>query len=150
MRTIETGVIGKHLQKAGGAGFKSHAGQPDCIDGSGSLQLLLLPIFARLCLSREAARNAPQCARDRLLISVESEVRRIGELLVATVLQFQPKAAMVEGEFTLAFYVVTALSARGVPCYAATTRRVATEGRSGDAVVRSSVFEFVRFRRYAV
>ncbi len=54
-------------------------------------------------------------------------------------------ACMVQGEFTLTWNVVKGLQERGIPCYAATTRRkVRLEGGR-----KISEFQFVRFRRFA-
>jgi hypothetical protein len=78
-----------------------------------------------------------------------SQIREIGARLVSRIAARAPSAAMVQGEFTLAFYLVSELESRGIACYAATTRRV-TETRTlpGGAVEKTSRFEFVQFRRY--
>jgi hypothetical protein len=79
-----------------------------------------------------------------------AEVAEIGAALVARILKLAPTAAMVQGEFTLAFYLVAELESRGVHCYAATTRRVtATRALPDGAVEKTARFEFVQFRRYA-
>lgn len=75
----------------------------------------------------------PEAAEDLIL--------RTGEQLARRLVSLVPAAAMVQGEFTLAFYLVAALESRGIPCYAATTRRAGPE---------SPGFRFVRFRRYPV
>jgi hypothetical protein len=57
--------------------------------------------------------------------------------------------AFVAGEYTLSFALVAALQARGVRCFAATTRRDVVEaGNDGDARERKVVFRFVRWREY--
>jgi hypothetical protein len=80
-----------------------------------------------------------------------AEIGEIGADLVARIAARSPRAAMVQGEFTLAFYLVSELESRGIACYAATTRRV-TETRTlpGGAAEKTSRFEFVQFRRYPV
>ena len=55
------------------------------------------------------------------------------------------KAAMVQGEFTLAVALVRRLQQCGIPCYAATTQRVVETDSEGRKV---STFRFVRFRAY--
>ena len=77
------------------------------------------------------------------------EVRRLGADVVDRVLPLAPAGVMVQGEFTLAFYLVTELQLRGIPCYAATTRRISVSIRlpDGGSQTRAN-FEFVRFRRY--
>ena len=78
-----------------------------------------------------------------------AQIMKIGADLVTRIAAHAPSAAMVQGEFTLAFYLVSELESRGVACYAATTRRVAEAVRLPDgAVERKSRFEFVQFRRY--
>jgi len=78
-----------------------------------------------------------------------ASVAALGDELLRRVAARMPDAAMVQGEFTLAFYLVAALEARGVPCYAATTRRVVESAiQPGGATEKKSRFEFVRFRRY--
>jgi hypothetical protein len=78
-----------------------------------------------------------------------SQIREIGARLVSRIAARAPSAAMVQGEFTLAFYLVSELESRGITCYAATTRRVTdTRASPGGAAEKASRFEFVRFRRY--
>ena len=73
----------------------------------------------------------------------------LGAKLLRKVLALGPTAAMVQGEFVLSFYLVLALEARKIPCYAATTRRVVEVATLGDGATRRvSRFEFVQFRRY--
>ena len=58
-------------------------------------------------------------------------------------------AAMVQGEFVLAFTLVNCLERAGIPCYAATSRRMTVVEALPDGATRKVVrFEFVRFRRY--
>lgn len=58
-------------------------------------------------------------------------------------------AAFVAGEPTLAFTLVGLLEAAGVACYAATTERTAVETQLEDgSVQKSSIFRFVKWRRY--
>jgi len=55
------------------------------------------------------------------------------------------KAAMVQGEFTLAAALVRRLQQCGIACYAATTQRVVETDAEGRKI---SIFRFVRFRAY--
>src|SRR5450432_2574175 len=57
--------------------------------------------------------------------------------------------AMVQGESTMVYAIVGLLRSAGIRCYAATTERdsVAQTG-PGGAVLKTSVFRFVRFREY--
>ena len=71
LRTVKIGVVGEHFEEAGGAGRKAHAGEADGVGGGAGFPLLLFAIFARLRIGRESVRDVAECARDRLLISVE-------------------------------------------------------------------------------
>ena len=78
-----------------------------------------------------------------------AQIPEFGAALVTRIAVLAPAAVMVQGEFTLAFYLVAELEARGIPCYAATTRHVTeTLTLPGGAVEKTSRFEFVQFRRY--
>jgi hypothetical protein len=77
------------------------------------------------------------------------EVSAIGAALAERLLPLSPAAAMIQGEFTLAFYLVGEFESRGIACYAATTRRVVELAAQPDGTVEKKTrFEFVRFRRY--
>ena len=77
------------------------------------------------------------------------EVAEMAAAIARRITQHAPAAAMVQGEFTLAFSLVRELESRGIPCYAATTRRMTQSVRTDDGPVqRISTFEFVQFRRY--
>jgi hypothetical protein len=78
-----------------------------------------------------------------------AKIAEIGASLASRIAARAPAAVMVQGEFTLAHYLVTEFESRGIPCYAATTRRVTdTRTLPGGAVEKTSRFEFVQFRRY--
>jgi CRISPR-associated protein Csx16 len=76
-----------------------------------------------------------------------AEIERLAEEIVADLMQAVPGAThvMVQGEFTLAHWLVRELQARGVICLAATTRREVLENAGG---LKTTRFEFVRFREY--
>ena len=50
----------------------------------------------------------------------------------------------IMGEMTFTYAFVCIMKAHGIPCFASTTERVATE-KDG---VKTSVFQFVQFRQY--
>lgn len=78
------------------------------------------------------------------------EVLDVALATVSTVLELGPKAALVQGEFTLTAALVAKLEALGIPCYAATTRRhieIVPDGKGGS--IKKAQFHFVGFRRYA-
>lgn len=83
----------------------------------------------------------PECDTDA--------VRTLGAAILGKIAALYPVAILVQGEFTLAFYLVSELQFMSFRCYAATTRRVSEievlpEGPSR----RISRFEFVQFRKY--
>ena len=71
----------------------------------------------------------------------EFEVEALGREVLEQVERREAVAALVQGDFTLTYFLVRELTARGIPCYAATTPRIAeTE--------KVSQFRFTRFRKY--
>ena len=57
--------------------------------------------------------------------------------------------AMVQGEFTLTYALVTRLKEKKVPVLAACSRRDTVEIASGDGeTIKTSKFTFVQFRKY--
>lgn len=77
------------------------------------------------------------------------EVRHMGSGLIQKIAALRPDAILIQGEFTLAFFLVSALQASGFACYAATTRRISQMELLPDGSKRRiSVFAFVQFRRY--
>lgn len=58
------------------------------------------------------------------------------------------RAALVQGEMTLTYALVRLLEAQGVPCYAATAKRVAWVEQQGGLSRKTSMFQFAGFRRY--
>ena len=78
-----------------------------------------------------------------------AEVQALALQFTASLPYAQVSGALVQGEFLLTFLMVLLLERRGIPCFAATTRRSASSHRlSGSSVRKTSLFEFVQFRRY--
>jgi hypothetical protein len=79
-----------------------------------------------------------------------AQIAAIGQGILHRVVARAPAAVLVQGEFTLTFYLVQQLQSRGIPCFAATTRRpVETLTRPEGVVEKNSPFDFVQFRRYS-
>ena len=75
----------------------------------------------------------------------EAEVAKLAHQLVEEEYFFPAgDHALVQGEFTLVVELIIRLQRAGVACWAATTARETTE-KDG---VKTSVFKFVRLRRY--
>lgn len=77
------------------------------------------------------------------------EVAALADRTVADVARMNPAVIFVSGEFTLTHAFVTRFKRLGILCVAATTRRVVAEQAQPDgSVVRTSKFEFVRWREF--
>lgn len=74
----------------------------------------------------------------------EEDIRKLGEACCGKILEQEPAAVLCQGEFSLAFFVTARLRAKGLKVVTACSqRRVVQSGK-----VKSSVYEFVRFREY--
>ena len=69
--------------------------------------------------------------------------------IAADIKTIQPKAVLVQGEFTLTHALVQLLQEVGILCLAACSERctISTVNEAGETI-RKSVFRFVRFRSY--
>lgn len=76
----------------------------------------------------------------------EDDVKKMAEDLLEKVPE-GTSHAMVQGEFTLTWFLVHGLNRRGIQCLAATSRRDVVTGEGGVKTVR---FRFVRFRSYSL
>lgn len=78
-----------------------------------------------------------------------ADVQRLAERLADQALALNAAGAFVAGEFTLTAALVSALQARGVRCFSATTEReVKQTQREDGSLERQSVFRFVQWREY--
>ena len=78
----------------------------------------------------------------------EDEIERLGEEYANRLAELKPNAVLCQGEFTLCFCVVRKLQEKGITVLSACSERVTTEGKTETGTAKSSVFEFVRFRKY--
>ncbi len=78
----------------------------------------------------------------------EEDLAALAKEFLGKMVESNLTAAIVQGEFTFTFLLVSGLERLGVPCYAATTKRVAEVEQRRDETWKSSQFEFVQFRRY--
>ena len=79
----------------------------------------------------------------------EKEVEAMAKACVESILACSPDCVMCSGEFTLCFAVVKALQEQGIPCVCACTDRKVEVQKDADGNVRkTSVFRFVKFRKY--
>ena len=74
----------------------------------------------------------------------EAYIAGLAEECLDKILQLHPAAVLCQGEFTLAYRVITGLKEKGIPVLAAcSTRNVKTEGNR-----KETIFVFERFREY--
>lgn len=79
----------------------------------------------------------------------EEDITRLADECTDRIIGQDPVAVMCQGEFTLAYAVVTRLMAHGVKCLAACSDRNVEETPGSDgAIVKNAVYKFVRFRDY--
>jgi hypothetical protein len=79
----------------------------------------------------------------------ESQVAMLARKELQAILSLDPAAVMVQGEFTLAFGVVSALISMGIKTVAACSERQTVEWKEDDGTaVKKAVFRFTRFREY--
>ena len=78
-------------------------------------------------------------------IHIKQLARKNGEKIIA----LKPAAVLCQGEFTYCFALVTYLKEKGIPVLAACSKRESKEWRDDNgALVKNSVFKFVKFRSY--
>lgn len=81
----------------------------------------------------------------------EEDIEKIAEKEVEKICGMKPRAVLCQGEFTLAFSVITKLKKRGITVVAACSKREAIEQViRGNEVKKESIFLFVKFREYQV
>ena len=74
----------------------------------------------------------------------EEYIITLANTYVAKIMEYQPHAVLCQGEFCLAYQVISKLKALDVPVLAACSERCVREIGNKKEVV----FDFVRFRRY--
>lgn len=78
----------------------------------------------------------------------EDEVRVLAENAVAEIMALNPTCVLCQGEFNLAYLVISILIEKGIPVVAACTERVVEEHREGGIYKKVSQFKFVKYRRF--
>lgn len=81
--------------------------------------------------------------------ATEEEIAILTEEVVCNILRLKPAAVMCQGEFTLAYAVISKLKELGIEVLAACSSRqsVETYSENGNST-KNSVFKFVKFRKY--
>lgn len=78
----------------------------------------------------------------------QAEVHQIARDYAEKILSYHPDAVLCQGEFTLAFQVITLLKKEKIKVLAATSERRAVETCENGATKRSLIFAFEQFREY--
>lgn len=73
----------------------------------------------------------------------------LAEQVSNEILNFHPDAAIVQGEMTLCYALVSKLKCKGIPVFAATSeRKTKTELDAEGNTIKTSLFQFASFREY--
>lgn len=81
--------------------------------------------------------------------ATEEEIASLSEEIFEKAMKYEPRAVMCQGEFTLSYRLISLFLKSGVKCLAACTERKSDDRTFPDGTaVKTSVFEFVRFREY--
>lgn len=78
----------------------------------------------------------------------EEEVQELAARMVDEIKAYNPSCVLCQGEFTLAYCVITMLKESGIPVVAACSERVVAEYKDGDVYKKTSQFKFVKYRRF--
>ncbi len=80
----------------------------------------------------------------------ETVITKMADEAVENILRCHPDAVMCQGEFTLAFAVISRLREKRILTVAACAERVVEERLVNGKYEKRVMFEFVRFREYQV
>ena len=79
----------------------------------------------------------------------EKDIIRQARAIADDAESLHPDAVLCQGEMSMVFVLVQLFQEKGIPVYAATSRRISEESVNADgSVEKESVFQFVRFRRW--
>ena len=78
----------------------------------------------------------------------EETIKAMARDAVDDIIGYFPKAVMCQGEFGLTYQVVTLLKQKGITVVYSCSERKAVEKKTAAGVVKTSVFSFVKFRKY--
>ncbi|MDE5946520.1 MAG: hypothetical protein K2G63_04340 [Oscillospiraceae bacterium] len=81
--------------------------------------------------------------------ATSTDIDIIAEQLSNEILKFQPDAAVVQGEMTLCYALISKLKCKGIMVLAATSeRKTITEKGTDGSTIKTSLFQFAAFREY--
>lgn len=77
-----------------------------------------------------------------------SAVIEMASEIVDEIMKFSPSVVMCQGEFTLAYHIISMLKEYGVLVVAACSERIVTEKTVNNVVEKTAIFKFAGFREY--
>lgn len=79
----------------------------------------------------------------------EEEINAMAEELFTKAMKFSPSAVMCQGEFTLSYCLISMFLRHEIKCLAACTERRTVEVPQEDGtIIKTSLYDFVKFREY--
>lgn len=80
----------------------------------------------------------------------EGEIFQLAQKYAKEIGEESPSAVLCQGEFTLAYQVITILARSDILVMAACSERLVQEEHADDKTVKHAEYKFVRFRKYHV
>ncbi len=80
----------------------------------------------------------------------EDEIFQLAQKYAKEIVEEKPSAVLCQGEFTLAYQVITILSKSGILVMAACSERLVEEEHVDERTVKHAEYKFVKFRKYYV
>ncbi|MCX8081591.1 MAG: CRISPR-associated protein [Bacteroidia bacterium] len=87
----------------------------------------------------------PDDDQDELLLLGKKYVSEIKSLIQK---HSENVAIHIMGELTFTYIMVALLQKENIDCVASTTRRITKEIKTDDKIIKTSEFQFIRFRKY--
>lgn len=82
----------------------------------------------------------------------EEDIINLSKLYLSKIIEFKnlyPQFAVhIMGEFTFTYRMIYLLQQHNIPCYASTTERTTLEVTENHIVKKTTIFNFVKFRKY--
>jgi len=79
----------------------------------------------------------------------ELDIEKIGNNAVEKIESLKPTVVLCQGEFCLSYYVIKELQDRGILVLnACSERRVTKEVNADSQTIKTSCYQFVKFRKY--
>ena len=83
-------------------------------------------------------------------LATEEEITQMAQECVMQIKQCNPAAVLCQGEFTLAYQVISMLLQDGILVVAACSDRVTVEEVDEEKMIKHAEFQFVKFREFNI